>query len=72
MVPTTSKSKKKTSKKKESFKGESSRLVLIFSVEELNDPDPKMCSHKDCSLSACSKWEWGGGETYLCLDCQLK
>ena len=61
------KSTKKTTKKKES--PPSSHLVHVYSVTELNDSNPKMCSHEKCSLVACSFWESIGPQ---CLDCQLR
>ena len=49
-------------------------LAHIFSVRELNKPEPKMCSWgDDCGLVACSKWVTEGrAPWYSCLDCQVE
>ena len=49
-------------------------LAHIFSVKELNKPEPKMCSWgDDCGLVACSKWVTEGrAPWYSCLDCQVE
>jgi hypothetical protein len=47
-------------------------LTKIFTLNELNNSKPIMCSNEDCGLVACSRWEsTEGGKTWnSCLDCQ--
>jgi hypothetical protein len=48
------------------------KLTKLFTMAELNNSKPLMCSNEDCGLVACSRWvSTESGKTWnSCLDCQ--